>query len=335
MAEAEFKPRPIVPLTPEEEENLVNTRLAMEDRQQVRRVTKRWQMHVNSDIPHPESSEHFLLELESFRLAYRKNDIIVRAEERQVIEYQESKTRLEQEVIQVLDEIEKLKLTLEESQEHRRRKIAYDEIADKINELPSRAEQENQINALLAEVAAIKEEKAADDRVKEERKQGLAELNRVFDLLRIVGKGAGAVVQDSDALVHEVTAVDGDVDMASTQPIEGEMEEGEEREVDSQVIQESRTTSTLNPLATEFHPQGSGSAALLMRNRVLRGDYSASTPGAGSPIVGSPAPASGDADVEMGEIQSQPKDSLPIRPPSEELEEGEASDNSTLSSLDD
>jgi hypothetical protein len=53
-------------------------------------------MHVNSDIPHPESSEHFLLELESFKLAYRKNDIIVRAEQRQVIEYQESKTRLGQ-----------------------------------------------------------------------------------------------------------------------------------------------------------------------------------------------------------------------------------------------
>jgi len=51
-------------------------------------------MHVNSDIPYPESSEHFLLELESFKLAYRKNDIIVRAEQRQVIEYRESKTRL-------------------------------------------------------------------------------------------------------------------------------------------------------------------------------------------------------------------------------------------------
>jgi THO complex subunit 7 len=45
-------------------------------------------------------------------------------------------------VLQVLDEIEKLKLTLEESQEQRRRKIAYDEIADKINELSSRSEQE-------------------------------------------------------------------------------------------------------------------------------------------------------------------------------------------------
>jgi hypothetical protein len=48
----------------------------------------------------------------------------------------------EQEVLQVLNEIESLKVALEESQEERRRKIAYDEIASRINELPSRAEQE-------------------------------------------------------------------------------------------------------------------------------------------------------------------------------------------------
>jgi hypothetical protein len=49
----------------------------------------------------------------------------------------------------VLDEIEKLKLTLEESQEHRRRKIAYDEIADDINELSSRSEQEKYLSSWL------------------------------------------------------------------------------------------------------------------------------------------------------------------------------------------
>jgi hypothetical protein len=51
-------------------------------------------MHINSAIPHPESSEHFLLELENFQLANRKNDIIVHSEERQVVEYQQSKTRI-------------------------------------------------------------------------------------------------------------------------------------------------------------------------------------------------------------------------------------------------
>lgn len=152
-------------LTHAPSDQLINMRLAMEDRQQVRRVIKRWQSHINSDMPHPESSEHFLLELENFRLAYRKSNIIIRAEEQRVIEYQESKARLgkvdftlhnvdltfwvEREVLKVLQELEQLKVTLEESQEERRRKIAYDEIADKINELPSRAEQERSVTITM------------------------------------------------------------------------------------------------------------------------------------------------------------------------------------------
>jgi len=44
-------------------------------------TAKRWQIHVDNDIPHSESGEHFLLDLsESFRLAYGKQDISVRAE---------------------------------------------------------------------------------------------------------------------------------------------------------------------------------------------------------------------------------------------------------------
>jgi Ataxin-2 C-terminal region len=198
----------------------------------------------------------------------------------------------------------------------------------------------SEINALLAEVAGIKEEKAADDRVKEERKEGLSELNRVLDLLRIVGKGTGAVVQDSDALFPEMETRD--VDMtASQQAIDGEMEEGEEREVDptSQVTSKTQSSSQLNPMAPEFQPRASTSST--MRNRVLRGEYNSSTPGAGSPLAGSPAPFSteprGDEDVEMGEIQPEPivRAPEPALNPVDELEEGEASDNSTLTSLED
>ncbi|PVF99993.1 hypothetical protein CPB86DRAFT_824659 [Serendipita vermifera] len=305
----DVKPKVIVPLTPEEEDQLVNTRLTMEDRQQVRRITKRWQMHINNALPHPESSEHFLLELENFRLAYRKNDIIVRSEERQVVEYQQSKTRIEEQVLQVLAEIESLKISLEESQEERRRKIAYDEIASRINELPSRAEQESQIATLLSEVAAIKEEHEADQRVREERKNGLAELNRVLDLLRIVGKGEGAVVQDSETLVQDSQA--NDVDMLSQEQgalADGEMEEGEEREhppaADSATYR--RQTSTLNPRAAEFQPRMN--AASLLKEKVLRGGYDSSTPGPGSPVAGSspstyPTDSNLDRDVEMGDAQ--------------------------------
>lgn len=200
----------------------------------------------------------------------------------------------------------------------------------------------SEINALLAEVAKIKDENAADDRVKEERKAGLFELNVVLDQLRVVGKGQGAIVQDSNTLFPEMET--GDVDMAASQPtLDGEMEEGEEREVDpsSQMTSKTQSSSQLNPMAPEFLPRAS--ASQMMRNRVLRGEYNPSTPGVGSPVSGSPAPflveAKVDEDVEMGEIQPEPRtralEPEPVLNPVDELEEGEASDNSTLTSLED
>lgn len=73
-------------------DQLVSLRLNLEDRQPLRRVLKKYQTHVNR--PHPDSREHFLLELESFRLGYERNNVIINAEERQVLEYQERKTQL-------------------------------------------------------------------------------------------------------------------------------------------------------------------------------------------------------------------------------------------------
>lgn len=126
---------------------------------------------------------------------------------------------------------------------------------------------------------------------------------------------------------------------ASQQTIDGEMEEGEEREVGPSSQIASKAQSSLNPMAPEFQPRASASS--IMRNRVLRGEYNPSTPGAGSPLAGSPAPFSmehkGDEDVEMGEIQPEPRIRAPepALNPVDELEEGEASDNSTLTSLED
>jgi THO complex subunit 7 len=261
-------------------------------------------------------------------------------------------------VLQVLQEIEQLKVTLEESQELRRRKIAYDEIADKINELPSRAEQErrvifavtrkwisnthkySQIATLLAEVAAIKEEQEAERRIREERQGGLAELNRVLDQLRIVGKGAEAVVQDSDALVPEVG--NEDVDMPATQAtiiIDGEMEEGEEREGEgtSTTLSTSQARYNLSPYAAEFQPRRS--ASTLLRSR-LRGEHTTSTPGPESPATGSPAPiskAEEDIEMEEGQTTAEVKPTTASAPHRhDELEEGEThSSSSPLTSVGD
>lgn len=201
----------------------------------------------------------------------------------------------------------------------------------------------SQINALLAEIASITEEHEADRRVKEERLRQLTELNRVLDQLRIVGKGAGAVIQDSDMLVPENE--NPDTEMVASQPAagtEGEIEEGEELEGSQNVTSTSTPpihagSSNLNPLAAEFHPRTRASS---LRSRVLRGGggsiYDSSTPGPGSPVPGSPAPFPleiKDEDVEMGNEQPNVAHKAHIATKvdtADELEEGEASETSSL-----
>jgi hypothetical protein len=137
-------------------------------------------------------------------------------------------------------------------------------------------------------------------------------------------------VQDSQA---------NDVDMLSQEQgalADGEMEEGEERENPSPASAHRRTTSTLNPQAAEFQPRMS--AASLLKDKVLRGGYDSSTPGPGSPAAGSspstyPTDSNLDRDVEMGDIQPSTKgqSSLSyVQDPNIELEEGETSENSSL-----
>lgn len=194
-----------------------------------------------------------------------------------------------------------------------------------------------QIATLEAEIAAIKEEQEVERRVKRERHGGLTELNRVLDQLRIVGKGADAVVLDSDTLVPEVTIAD--VEMTNSQP-DGEMEEGEEREVPQETSGTRPVSSTLNPHAPEFQPRNSASS--LLRTR-LRGDY-ASAPGSPVPSAPSPRvlqdPSKIDDDVEMGEVREAPgaakaNGTGSYRPVDDDLEEGEASDDSSLTSTSD
>lgn len=190
-----------------------------------------------------------------------------------------------------------------------------------------------EIATLLQEVDGIKEEQEAERRIREERKQGLAELNRVLDQLRIVGKGAGAVVQDSDTLVPEMEMRDADMgESQPTQAVDGEMEEGEERETEqrsSAPHSTQQTSSTLNPYASEFRPQ---SASQILRSR-MRSEYSGSvgTPGSGSPAAApSPAaPAKSEEDIEMeeGQTREQKPDAAGAQE-SDELEEGETHSNS-------
>lgn len=158
----------------------------------------------------------------------------------------------------------------------------------------------------------------------------------MLDQLRIVGKGAGAVIQDSDMLVPDNE--NGDTEMAPSQPTivaDGEMEEGEELEgeqTSTSTPNVNTSNSSLNPLAAEFHPRTRASS---LRSRVLRGSggYDSSTPGPGSPAAGSPAPLpldSRDEDVEMNNAQPAGTSKIALVDTADELEEGEASETSSL-----
>jgi hypothetical protein len=216
-------------------------------------------------------------------------------------------------------------------------------ITASLQSLPCLTVSYSQINGLLAEIASITEEHEADRRVKEERLRQLTELNRVLDQLRIVGKGAGAVIQDSDMLVTDNE--NPDIEMVASQPIvdaEGEIEEGEELEGSQNATStppSQATSSALNPLAAEFQPRARASS---LRSRVLRGGggsgsfYDSSTPGPGTPTAGSPAPLPmelKDEDIEMGNARPNVTTKAPVVAQvdtADELEEGEASETSSL-----
>lgn len=182
----------------------------------------------------------------------------------------------------------------------------------------------SQIAALNAEIATIREEQEADRRVLEERARGVLELNQVLDVLRRVGKGAEVIIEDAEALVPNVEE---DVDMSGSQPsavIEGEMEEGEELE--NSKVHGEPLPSALNPHAAEFHPRAGFHSSL--RVQVLRNAYETVTP-ADSPAMSPAAPAaSQNEDIEMRDAHSTaPTSKSKFR---EDLEEGEASDDSDL-----
>ena len=148
---------------------LIHSRI-MNDEKSLRRLTKKF--HVYSSLVYPsaiesltattsvdEAREAFLIELAGFQLQLRKARLVCDAEHRQEEIYRKESRRIgehfmvkhtrshpyilpAEEHTQLRREIEELKSALEQAQLERRRKIEYDQIAEKINNLPSREELE-------------------------------------------------------------------------------------------------------------------------------------------------------------------------------------------------
>ncbi|KAG2349059.1 hypothetical protein BDR05DRAFT_398866 [Suillus weaverae] len=317
--------QPIPPLTAEEEDAIIHTRITNDERP-LRRVVKKFHNYA-SLIHHPlvlpsssgtveDAREAFLIELSSFELALKKSMMVCEAERRQVEEYQREREKIEKEHDALRSQIEELKVALEHAHMERKRKVEYDTIAEKINTLPSREELEQAILLLENDMAAINAEHETQDRIIRGQKTALDSIIMDLSSLRLMGKDKESVtsglgtpaatpapdgteaddnlpnMRDSPQIVDEGLDEDG----KETGEVAEEKEYGE----DYQSIG-TPLSSKLNPAANEFAPISYTPSSL--------------------------RPPEEDDDIEMGEVAEDPK--VKAKKAREELEEGEASDASS------
>lgn len=318
--------QPIPPLTAEEEDAIIHTRITNDERP-LRRVVKKFHNYA-SLIHHPlvppsssgtveDAREAFLIELSSFELALKKSMMVCEAERRQVEEYQREREKIEKEHDALRSQIEELKVALEHAHMERKRKVEYDTIAEKINTLPSREELEQAIRLLENDMAAINAEHETQDRIIRGQKTALDSIIMDLSSLRLMGKdkesGTSSLGTPAATPAPDGTEADDNLpNMRDSLQImdegldEDEKETGEvaEEKEDGEDDQSIGTplSSKLNPAVNEFAPRSH-------------------TPSSLRP------PEEEDDDIEMGEVAEDPK--VKAKKAREELEEGEASDASS------
>lgn len=319
--------QPIPPLTAEEEDAIIHTRITNDERP-LRRVVKKFHNYaslVHHPLVPPSSSgtvedarEAFLIELSSFELALKKSMMVCEAERRQVEEYQRERGKIEKEHDALRSQIEELKVALEHAHMERKRKVEYDTIAEKINTLPSREELEQAIRLLENDMAAINAEHETQDRIIRGQKTALDSIIMDLSSLRLMGKdkesGTSSLGTPAATPAPDGTEADDNLpNMRDSLQIvdegldEDEKETGEvaEEKEDGEDDQSIGTplSSKLNPAANEFAPRSHTPSSLR------------------------PPEEEEDDDIEMGEVAEDPK--VKAKKAREELEEGEASDASS------
>jgi len=285
----------IVPLTVEEEDQIILARITNDERP-LRRVIKKFHGYISlshTPIVPPttpngnsveDAREAFLVELAGFQLLMKKSAMICEAEARQVEEYQRERRRLDNEHETLISQIEELKTALEHAQMLRRRKIEYDLVAEKVNTLPSREELESTIHALENDMAAIRAEHETQNRTIKGHKSALDGIISDLSSLRFMGKERETtLIPESRPETPYLDALDvaSAAESSLTSINSGSSEEGKEGE-DDKII--------LDPVTNEH---------------VVEED-----------------------DIEMGEVEEEPKDKNKKKA-REDLEEGEATDASS------
>ncbi|KLO12740.1 hypothetical protein SCHPADRAFT_929062 [Schizopora paradoxa] len=200
----------VPPLSLEEEDALIHARITNDERP-LRRLTKKF--HTYMSVAYPpivdpppsttssveEAREAFEIELASFKLLLRKTRMVCEAESRQQGVYRTEKDRIAHEHEVLKNQIEELKMALEQAQVDRRRKVEYDAIAEKINTLSSRAELENSIAEIESDMQVIRVEHESQNRSIHARKVALDTIVSDLKHLRILGKETAAAVAKGES----------------------------------------------------------------------------------------------------------------------------------------
>ncbi|KAF8076552.1 Tho complex subunit 7-domain-containing protein [Lyophyllum atratum] len=298
------RPNTIPPLTPEEEDSVILARITNDERP-LKRVIKKFHSYtslshtpvvpaaistgITTETSLEDAREAFLVELATFQLSLKKSAMICEAEARQVEEYQRERQRIDNEHGILRGQIEQLKTALEESQMVRRRKIEYDLVAEKVNTLPSREELEQSIEALENDMATIRSEQEHQSRTLYDQKSSLDTIIKQLDYLRFMGKDNGAVSV-----------------MAS--PSSTPAPEHHGADAAEEVVEAAPASMEVNHI--EEKEEGEEDK----------------TPSESEPRT---AAEPVEDDIEMGEVEENPKNGKSKKKLREELEEGEASDTSS------
>ncbi|KAM5534788.1 hypothetical protein V8D89_011504 [Ganoderma adspersum] len=342
------KPYVPPPLTVQQEDAIIHTRIT-NDEKGLRRVTKKFHSYASvaytpvvplsplTPSSVDDAREAFLLELASFQLSLKKSFMVCEAEARQVEEYQRERERIADEHSRLKDQIEELKAALEQAQLERKQKIEYDVISEKVNSLPSRDELAQSIQSLENDMAAIRAEHENQNRTLQAQKAALDTVIQDINTLRLMGKQDAtedATPAPDTQPAEEDVEMDGSTSVV-TREESGELkedapsssrhpsgasgktaEDGQESEEDVPLAK-----TVLNPTARSFVPSTSMSRTNTPMIPATRSTSSLPT-----------TKIPDEDDIEMGEIgEEEPKDvravSRKVR--EEEMEEGEATDESS------
>lgn len=268
-----------------------------------------------------DAREAFLVELATFQLSLKKSVMICEAEARQVEEYQRerqeigefpsffgSKTKsaycccVVQEHAVLRDQIDQLKAALEEAQIVRRRKIEYDLVAEKVNTLPSREELEQYVTSCTcgcktyrhshSSIESLESDMAAIRTEHETHNQTLFDQKASLD----------SIITQLDYL--RFMGKDKDEASVGTSRVP------------------TPAPDSAGPDVIEDSPEAAPIPTEVPQNEREEGEHRKDTPES----TETSGMGTGEDDIEMGEVEEDPKPKKKIR---EELEEGEASDASS------